>query len=76
MRRADLGTDEIAYHIAKNLYSLHTPTVRVTLQLRGYPVSENSGGECVLFFNLKVAERALSLLLLNTGAFEHRRRDI
>ena len=28
------------------------------------------GGECVLFFNLKVAERALNLLLLTTPFFD------
>ena len=70
MRRADLGTDEIAYHTAQNLYSMHTPTVRVTLQLRGYPVSENTRGRMRFIFNLKVAERALSVLLLNTLFFD------
>ena len=53
LRHADLGTEEIAYHTAQNLYSLHTPTVRVTLQLRGYPVSENTRGRMRFIFQFK-----------------------
>jgi hypothetical protein len=54
LRRADLGTDEIAYHRQKFVFA-GTPTVRVTLQLRGYQSVKR--GANAFYFQLKVAGR-------------------